>query len=155
MKKTLTTILLLIIGVCFNVEPVSATIEHLNSANQFKSQNSMAAISPEMAKMDLDKFLTLTPSKYKEITGKKLGFKKTLELKAAQKMLSKKLPVSGSSDIPKGLFIVLAILGWAWLAMGIMDDWKGNDWWVCLLLTVLCWIPGVIYALTKMGKYYK
>lgn len=111
-------------------------------------------LSPEMMKMGIEQFLTLTPSKYKELTGKKLGLKKSLELKAAQKMLKKKMSKSSGADIPKGVYIILAILGWAWLLMGIMDDWTGNDWWVNLLLTFLCWLPGVIHAFVKMKKYY-
>lgn len=107
-----------------------------------------------MMKMGIEQFLTLTPSKYKELTGKKLGLKKSLELKAAQKMLKKKMSKSSGADIPKGVYIILAILGWAWLLMGIMDDWTGNDWWVSLLLTFLCWLPGVIHAFVKMKKYY-
>lgn len=115
---------------------------------------STKTLSPEMMKMGIEQFLTLTPSKYKELTGKKLGLKKSLELKAAQKMLKKKMSKSSGADIPKGVYIILAILGWAWLLMGIMDDWTGNDWWVNLLLTLLCWLPGVIHAFVKMKKYY-
>jgi uncharacterized membrane protein YqaE (UPF0057 family) len=121
-------------------------------AEPFKANPEIKALTPEMIQMGLEQFLTLTPSKYKELTGKKLGLKKSMELKAAQKFLKKKM--GKASDVPKGLYIVLAILGWAWVVMGIMDDWTGNDWWVNLLLTILCWLPGVIHALVKMKKYY-
>lgn len=155
----------------FYVQPASATIEpkvansatfnsisvsSSNWANQFKSESEMSVVSPEMAKMNIEKFLSLTPSKYREMTGKKLGLKKTIELKAAQKFLSKKMGKgTSSSDIPKGLYIVGAILGWGWLLMGLMDNWTGNDWWTNLILTALCWLPGVIHAFVKMSKYYK
>jgi uncharacterized membrane protein YqaE (UPF0057 family) len=153
--KNLKTTLFLILGLFVLSQPVFATVERTTVA-LFSQQNNnpteLQGITPEMAQMGLNQFLTLTPAKYKEMTGQKLGFKKTLQLKAAQKFLKAK---SGrAEDFPKGLYIVLAILGWAWLLMGMMDDWKGNDWWVNLLLVFLCWIPGVIHALVKMKKYY-
>lgn len=58
------------------------------------------------------------------------------------------------TEISKGLYIVLALLGWAWVAIGLMDDWKGSTWIISLLLYFCLWLPGVIYALIKMNKYY-
>ncbi|MCB0851941.1 MAG: hypothetical protein KDD63_06970, partial [Bacteroidetes bacterium] len=43
----------------------------------------------EIMNMDMDDFLSLTPKKYKEITGEKLGVQNTLKLKAAQKKKKK------------------------------------------------------------------
>ncbi|MBU6343136.1 MAG: YqaE/Pmp3 family membrane protein [Bacteroidetes bacterium] len=63
-------------------------------------------------------------------------------------------PAAGDG-ITKGLYILLAILGLAWIAMGVKSDWSGNDWIVNLILTVLCWLPGFIHALVKMKEYYK
>ncbi|MFK7936129.1 MAG: YqaE/Pmp3 family membrane protein [Saprospiraceae bacterium] len=104
--------------------------------------------------LNIDDFLNLTPKKYKEITGEKLGFKNTLKLKAAQKVIKKKLNKGKAADIPKGAYIVLVILGVGWLVMGLMDDFSGNNWWVNLILTALCWLPGVIHGLVKMKEYY-
>lgn len=121
-------------------------------ADDFKGQPEVQSLSPEMLQMGLDDFLSLTPKKYKEMTGEKLGFKKTLELKAAQKFIKKQM--KKDPEFSKGLYVLLAILGLAWVAMGVMDDWEGSDWIVNLILTVLCWLPGLIHALTKMKKYY-
>lgn len=124
---------------------------------KIKVQEEVEGITPDMTKgLNVDKFLELTPAKYQEMTGKKLGFVKTLQLKKAQKFLKKRMDSNeaGSSDIPEGLYIVGAILGWAWLFMGIMDDFSGNNWWVNLLLTLLCWLPGVIHAFAKKNEYY-
>lgn len=123
-----------------------------NWSDEFKNQPEVKALTPEMVKMGLDEFLSLTPKKYKEMTGQKLGLKKTLELKAAQKFIKKQM--KKEPEFSKGLYVLLAILGLAWVAMGVMDDWSGNDWIVNLILTVLCWLPGLIHALTKMKKYY-
>ena len=106
----------------------------------------------EIMNMDMDDFLSLTPKKYKEITGEKLGVQNTLKLKAAQKMLKKQN--KKDSDISKGVYILLAILGLGFLAIGLLDDWEGNEWIIALVLAILCWIPGVIYALVKMKDYY-
>lgn len=123
-----------------------------NWSAQFQAEPEIQSLTPEMVQLNLDKFLTMTPKEYKKMTGKKLGLKKTLQMKAAQKMLKKKL--NKEPDIAKGLFVVLAILGVAWVAMGVMDDWSGSDWIVNLVLYLLCYLPGLIHALTKMKKYY-
>ena len=106
-----------------------------------------------LVKGNAEAFLKLTPKQVEKMTGKKLTLKETLKLKAAQKIIKKAMK-NDDGKVSKGLFILLAILGWAWIAMGIMDNWSGNDWWVNLLLTFLCWLPGLIHALTKMKKYY-
>ncbi len=99
-------------------------------------------------------FLDMTPKEFQKMTGKKLSVKEIIKMKVAQKALKMKMKKSGG-DYSKGLFILLAILGWAWLLMGLQDDWSGNNWWVNLLLTLLCGIPGLIHALVKMKEYTK
>lgn len=105
-------------------------------------------------KSDMDAFLKLTPGDYKKITGKKLSIKEMVELKAAQKYMKSKMKKGAEDKLPKAVYIILVILGWGFLALGLVSDWKGNDWWVNLLLTLLCWIPGVIHGLIKMKNYY-
>ncbi len=116
-------------------------------------QADVQALPPGLQKMALNQFLELTPAKYQEMTGERLSIVQTVTLKAAQKYVKKQS--KKSDDIPKGLYIVLAIFGWAWLAMGIMDNWEGSNWWINLLLTIfLCGIGGLIHALVKMKEYY-
>jgi uncharacterized membrane protein YqaE (UPF0057 family) len=104
---------------------------------------------------NLTAFLDLTPRSYEEMTGEKLTLRETLKLKAAQKMVKNQLKkADGEDTFPKGAYIILVILGWGFIPLGILSDWKGNDWWVNLLLTFLCWIPGVIHGLSKMKNYY-
>ncbi len=67
-------------------------------------------------------------------------------------MLGKK---SSSAEIPKVIYIVLAIIGFGWLGMGINDNFKDWDWVISLILSILFWLPGLIYSLVKMKKYYK
>ena len=104
--------------------------------------------------LDLDAFLDLTPKKYRALTGERLGVKGALALKAAQKHVKKNLKRGRDADIPQGLYVLMSIFFLGWLAMGLMDDFEGNNWWVNLILTILCWLPGLIHALVKMKDYY-
>lgn len=83
--------------------------------------------------------------------GKKLTLKEKIALKKAVKKSTK----SDDADISKGLYILLAFVGLGWLAMGLLDDWEGNNWIICLVLTALLpWIGGFIFSMIKMKDYY-
>ena len=126
---------------------------HGTWATRLADQPEMAAVNPALMQIDLNEFLSLTPARYKELTGERMTIRETVTLKAAQKMVKKH--AKQGEDIPKGLYVVLAIFGWAWLAMGLMDNWEGNNWWVNVILSwILCWLPGVIHAFVKMKDYY-
>lgn len=146
MKKLLLFGLFLVLGLS------AKAVHSVNWATQFGDESQIQALSPEMTKMAVDKFLNLTPQSYKEMTGEKLGFRKTMQLKSAQKFIKAKM--NKGEDIEKNLYIILAIVGLGFIAMGLMDDWKGNNWIINLILTALCWLPGVIHALIKMKDYY-
>ncbi len=96
---------------------------------------------PDISKMSIKQL--------EKLSGKKLNFLQKIVFKLSKHSLKK-----GSSKISKGLYVVLAILGLGWLAMGILDDWSGNDWIIALVLSLLFWLPGLIYSLVKMKKYY-
>ena len=145
MKRTL---LLAAFVLCFIS---SYAVNSTNWANHFDTNPEISALSSDMKSMTMDKFLEMTPNSYYEMTGEKLGFKKTVQLKAAQKFLKKN---AKGEDISKEIYIVLAIFGLGWVAMGLMDDWSGNDWIINLVLTALCWLPGLIHAFVKMKNYY-
>ena len=68
----------------------------------------------------------------------------------AGKLLSpaKKEPISQVG------YIVLAILGLGWLAMGINDNFQGYDWLISLLLYLIFYLPGLIFTLIMMSNYY-
>jgi uncharacterized membrane protein YqaE (UPF0057 family) len=161
MKKIFTTaaltfLSLLIACSSFAIPSLSVLPKSPNAnlpwATQLKDAPEVKGLSADMVKMSIDQFLSLTPAKYKKLTGEKLGLKKSMELKAAQKLVKSKF--AGDEGISKGLYIVLAILGLGWIALGILSGWSGKDWWLNLILTLLCWIPGVIHALVKMKSYY-
>ncbi len=147
MKKVLTLFVLALMCLNLNAASVSA-----NWAVTMGDQPEIKALTPEMAQMGLDQFLALTPKKFKEMTGERMTIKQTVQLKVAQKIVKKQM--KKDPDISKGLYVLLALLGLAWVAMGIMDNWDGSDWIVNLVLSLLCWLPGVIHGLVKMKKYY-
>ena len=106
-----------------------------------------------MPEMSLEDFLNMTPKEYEELTGMELSAADALKMKAAQKFLKKKLK-NPKDDLDKTVYIVLAIVGLGFVGIGILDDWDGSDWIIALVLSLLCWLPGVIYALVKMKNYY-
>ena len=106
----------------------------------------------------VDDFLNLTPKQYRQITGKKLSLKEAIVLKLAQKKIKKQIRQGKRADdipVSKGIFIVLAIFVpiAAVIMMGLADEWSGNRWWLALLLYALCYLPGLIYTLTKLNDF--
>ena len=135
------------------INPWTAVISTIGNPQE------VVAIDPQLLDLTVNKFLNMTPSAYKKMTGHKLGLKKSIALKIAQNKVKKELRNNGEITAPgdgitKGVYILLAIFGLAWLAMGIKSDWEGSDWIVNLLLTFLCWLPGFIHAMIKMKNYY-
>ena len=157
MKKLSNFLIIAILLTTANTILISTTAE---AAMPFKSStesNVNLGVNEDLQNVfneNIETFLALTPKSYKELTGKRLSIKEIIQLKAAQKMLKSKKSEGGEDTFPKGAFIILTILGWGFIPLGILSDWKGNDWWVNILLTMLCWLPGVIHALSKMKKYY-
>lgn len=151
--KFFTNLLIVVLLLGFTVQNAHAAPGKLkNNAVGMELPNELR--TDALANLTVDDFLAMTPKKYKELTGQKMGIKNAIKLKAAQKKIKKSMKNPAASDIPQGLFVVLAIFGLAWIGMGVMDDWSGNNWWVNLILVLLCWLPGLIHALVKMKDYY-
>ena len=134
------------------------------SANAINSSNKLI-IATNPTSIDFSNFekgttvngkslTNITPNDIQKLTGKKLSLKEVIKLKAAQKLLKAKAN-KGGEGYSKGIFILVALLGWAWLLMGIQDDFSGNTWLVNLLLTMLCGLPGLIHSLVHMKDYTK
>lgn len=137
---------------------VSATPAGINPEQVQKIE----AMLQDMSTMDLSK---MTISQAEELAGRKLTIKEKIGFKVAKmkmKKMQKKATASmksgndlnaPESGLDKGMYILVAFFI-PFLAVGLASDWEGNDWLICLLLTALCWLPGFIYALMKMKKYY-
>jgi uncharacterized membrane protein YqaE (UPF0057 family) len=120
-------------GYAVRKAPDSATIGQTSSSENnvvtYENSNFTANVSTADEELNM-------------VTGKKSFFTKVADrLKEAV-------------DISKGAYIVLAIIWFGWLAMGINDNFEGFDWIISLLLYILGWLPGVIYTLIRMKKYY-
>lgn len=59
-----------------------------------------------------------------------------------------------ANTLPQALYVVMAIFLLGWLAMGINDNFEESDWVISLLLYILMYLPGLIFTLIKMSKYY-
>lgn len=129
-----------------------AAVDYGDWSNQMDGVEEVNTLPEAATALSLERFLTLTPKQYREMTGERLGLKNAIKLKAAQKIVKRQL--KRDEEISKGLYVLLAILGFGWLAMGLLSDWDGSDWIVNLVLTFLCWLPGLIHALVKMKDYY-
>jgi uncharacterized membrane protein YqaE (UPF0057 family) len=105
-------------------------------------------------KSNLHGFMSLNKKSYEQLTGKKMTLKEKVSLKFAQKMMGKESKKREGGSLPKWAYIVLSIIALGWLAIGIRSNWKTNDWWISLLLYFLFIIPGIIYSLVVMKKYY-
>ena len=156
MKKILILLAISTLGINsaradFGVTPTGQTTVSVTE-KAVADNNLQGIVNPKISAED---FIKLTPKKVKKELGRNLKIKEVLALKAAQKAVRKEISKNqGGGDIPQIAYIVLAIFGFAWVAMGIMDDWSGNDWIINLVLVILCFIPGLIHALVKMSKYY-
>ena len=146
----LITLLLLVFGMSVAQAATSPQAWHTD----IDAEPALATVAAELQSGTVEDFLALTPKKVREMTGERLGIKGSLALKAAQKAVKKQMKSGQAADISKGLYVVLAIIGLGWLAMGLLDDFEGNNWWIGLLLGFLCYLPGVIFSLIKMKDYY-
>ena len=84
-------------------------------------------------------------------SSEKVGFFKKLQYQYATMKMAAKVSKAMSSDVSKGLLIVLCFVI-PWLAVGLATDW---DWTIVIyniLWTLLCWIPGVIHALIVVNR---
>ena len=129
-------------------------VNSVSWAKQFQNESEIQGLNQNLSGLVLNDFLNMTPKKYKKMTGEKLGWKNTLKMKAAQKFLKKKMKKGKEPDLEKGLYILLAIIGLGFVGVGIMSDWEGSTWVTALILSFLCWLPGMIYSLMKMKNYY-
>ena len=79
--------------------------------NQSDEQLSLVSTSVGIEKpSSIDDFLTLTPKKYKELTGKRLGIKQTIMLKLAQKKFKKELNKDSKSASSGGKSQIVALI---------------------------------------------
>ncbi|PQJ09701.1 hypothetical protein CJD36_017370 [Flavipsychrobacter stenotrophus] len=72
---------------------------------------------------------------------------------AAPATMASAAPTFGKARISKFAYVMLSIFLLGFVAVGLNDYWRGSSWIVCLVLCLL-YVPGLIYALVSMPKYY-
>ena len=151
MKQKISLVAALLFAVIFSVNAINPSNKSIIATNP----TSIDFSNFEKSTTVNGKSLTnITPNDIQKLTGKKLSLKEVIKLKAAQKLLKAKAK-KGGDGYSKGIFILVALLGWSWLLMGIHDDFSGNTWLVNLLLTALCFLPGLIHSFVHMKDYTK
>ncbi len=63
------------------------------------------------------------------------------------------VPTFGKARISKFAYIFLSVIGFGFISIGLNDHFSGSSWIVCLVLGLL-YVPGLIYALVSMPRYY-
>ena len=121
----------------------SASIQATVNVKQLPAEVStmkseVAGLPTEFQNFNVDQFLTLTPSKYKELTGKKLGLKNSIALKVAQwkvkKVMEESTPAGGGKSQLIALLLCFFLGG-----LGIHRFYLGYTW------------QGVVQLLTAGG----
>lgn len=103
MKKVFTLLLAGLLHLGLNAATMAVFPEEIQNQPEVKS------LIQETGQSSVDDFLNLTPKKYKEITGEKLGLKKTIALKAAQKAVKKQMNGNASAG-PKSQLVALILV---------------------------------------------
>ena len=75
------------------------------------------------------------------------SFSKVSTIKKAVKKVNGK----GSSNIDINLLFILCFI-FPLIAVGLATNWDLNRVLICFLLSLLCWIPGIIYALITVKE---
>jgi uncharacterized membrane protein YqaE (UPF0057 family) len=70
---------------------------------------------------------------------------------SAIKKAVKKVNGKGSSGIDTNLLFILCFI-FPVIAVGLATDWDLNKLLLCFLLSLLCWVPGIIYALITVKE---
>jgi uncharacterized membrane protein YqaE (UPF0057 family) len=144
----------------------SSVLEPVSKPVNPKATDIIIPIGSSGQKISLSDFSTMSIKEAEKLTGKKFSLANKLGFKIVQKKLRKSISSDGNitvnsngkskagASIPKVLYVIMALVGLGWLAMGILDNFSGSNWWIGLLLYFLFFIPGVIFTLIKMKDYY-
>jgi uncharacterized membrane protein YqaE (UPF0057 family) len=130
MKKSLTRLLFVVTSLCIFQTSVIASGPIMSAATS-------SGPSKEEVNNAVKEFKSLPKSERRE---------KMKEVKQAVKDFKKNKKKSGDADTNTLLLVILAIL-LPPLAVYLHEGEINTKFWISLLLTILFWIPGVIYAL--------
>jgi len=107
---------------------------------------------PELSDLTVEQIVNMTARDFEEISGTNLNLRQKVVFKMAQNKL-KKAQGNGSEEPDKVLIYVLCFFIPP-LAVALIYD-IGKEFWVNVILTLLCGLPGVIHAFVVASKYYR
>ena len=99
-------------------------------------------------------FLSLTPKKIEDATGRKLNWKEGIALKQIQKKIKKGMKKENAPDEDDKILIYVLAFLLPPLAVFLCYEMEDNKFLINLILSILCWLPGVIHALVVCSKYF-
>jgi len=116
-------------------------VEEMNVSffQKFQSEN-----TENVTKLDL-------PSTALEIEPIELN---EVEIEPSNQQISASNTESNSTDDDMLLLLYLCAIFIPFVAVGIATDWELDKVLIAVLLSFLCWIPGVIYAFIIIRDYY-
>lgn len=77
-----------------------------------------------------------------------------VEIEPSNQQISPSNSESNSTDDDMLLLLYLCAIFIPFVAVGIATDWELDKVLIAVLLSFLCWIPGVIYAFITIRDYY-
>lgn len=77
-----------------------------------------------------------------------------VEIEPSNQQISPSNTESNSTDDDMLLLLYLCAIFIPFVAVGIATDWELDKVLIAVLLSFLCWIPGVIYAFITIRDYY-
>ncbi len=135
-------------------------VNQYNWKEELKAHEKIEHLEEILPLIGLEEFMDLSPRDIERYTGKKLGLIDRFRLWSAKRFIRKNLKDQSilsstyRGSMPQIGYIILALLGFGWLAIGVLDNWSGQFWIISLILYLLFYIPGLIYTLIIMGNYY-
>ncbi len=80
------------------------------ASSQISGTTSFAkGIPAEISTLSPESMLTMTPAKFKEMTGRKMKWKEVIALKSAQKMVKKSMPAEGEGGNSRSQLVALLL----------------------------------------------
>jgi len=128
------------------------TVELNNTTKNVETNVTSSQNEPVARIIETNDLSTLAPIQKTSTQSNTFSFKETIKSKAIKNIIKKKVKksVDKIKSTPTSddeiLYYILAILI-PFVAVGLVTDWDITKVLICLLLTLLCYIPGLIYAL--------
>lgn len=124
-------------------KPVSAeVIKDSSNVKSSDSDNSFSASVNKVPTVSRTKVATVTNTGKQ--TSPRQQFKEEKKLNKVRNNIARIYTHQKGGDVPTVILVLLCIF-LPFIAVGIVDNW-GTRFLISLLLTLLFWIPGVIYA---------